>query len=106
MPLPGELPAKNIRNIKMFLEHKAQKWSTGGEGVKLDLAYVNWNRLFAIITFLSKPNQIKSKSKAELNPTNNKHGPMSQLDIFSNAQTFPRVFNVKSHHTPDKAWRK
>ena len=55
MPFPGEVPAKNIRNIKMFLEHKAQKWSAGGEGVKLDLAYVNWNCLLAIIKFLSKP---------------------------------------------------
>ena len=54
MPLPDELPAKNIHNIKTFLEHKAQKWSAGGEGVNLDLADVNWNCLLPIIKLLSK----------------------------------------------------
>ena len=44
--------------------------------------------------------------KAELNPLNNQNWLISLLDTFSNPQTYPKVFNVKSHHTPDKTCRK
>mgnify|MGYP001791629601 CR=1 FL=1 len=44
--------------------------------------------------------------KAELNPLNIKVGLISSLDTFSNAQTYPKVSSVSSHHTTDNTWWK